>query len=543
MRVSLSNSSSSTDTSLSGTPADLESVCNTPASNTNSLRGSHQTPPATNSGFSQSKHNDEYKSLSTAKKGKPRLKRFTSKVKTGCNACKRRRVKCSEGAICKQCLKSGTPCTYENVPKAKIYEGVPVKIPAAAQIQFTVFDLDQGRQQENSINHAQIWQASSCLQLANSLQAFRLSVLPFERVEERAAFSYFLHFTAPALESYVNAGLWSQIIPQYACFSEAVREILLAAVIADENWQGHDYLYTDKQSTALRRYLKGLRSITSNNTTKVEALVASLMAWSFEAMLFNYTSASIHMKGAKALMTEIKRENDILLDNGLEKLAEVTRIYYFFNALYTQPEPPILDNPWLNESEMLLVDTIRDQLNGILFRCHKGIRHVEVFAHFLRAANNAYRALQFSRKASLLEREATRLLYDLACALLSEEQLETFGLTSQIDKNNADVLLLQAMMILRELDQLSKTEQSNVAMTISFVLCHFFTFFPDSQNWIIHLDLMVEMAQAHPDAFGRIRALEGSSISALLNHLHERQKGKSVALPAKFGRPLLTVPG
>lgn len=424
----------------------------------------------------------------------------------------------------------------------KLFQTNTINVPTVAQTQFIVLDLRGNDKDKKLSNQSQASEHSSFQNLASSLRTFRLSVLPFENVEERAAFSYFTHFTGPALDTYgPNAGLWRETIPHYACFSDSVREIVLASVLADQNWSSHDP--SNQQRRALGHYIKGLRSITYSKTTKTEALVASMMAWSFEAMLFDYVSAAIHMKGARSLLAELERENDLEQDDELKRLAEATRIYYYYNAVYVNSDPPVVNNPWLAEdTELLLLESIRDQLNGILFRCHSGMNDVKGFARFLRAADNAYRALRFSRKASFMEKESTRLLYDLACALLSDEQLKAFSLANQLHKSNIDVVLLQAAMILQECDKLSNAECTNVETTISFVMCHLFTFFPDVRIWRKHLGSVAEMAQAHPIAFSRVEAVLWLELGVMQRDVPRKETIESRS-SAKFGRPLLSVPG
>ncbi|KAE9371411.1 hypothetical protein N431DRAFT_426074 [Stipitochalara longipes BDJ] len=220
----------------------------------------------------------------------PRKRKSANKVKTGCQTCKIRRVKCDETKPhCQRCIKFGAQCDGYKPH---------VKIPPREQ-------------RIQSIQSKTLLPKHAHLQ---PLPRHRLNVgAGIEDQLNGHCFRIYLEETAKQINGPFPNPLWSKLIPQISEQEPFVRSAIIAIGAlgkhsrakyhihtSSPSFQGKDYQY------ALKLYEKSLRgmrdAISTGKHNLRNALIACLLVFIFEGMLGNQAAAVLHAESGLNLL-------------------------------------------------------------------------------------------------------------------------------------------------------------------------------------------------------------------------------------------------
>ncbi|KAK5944941.1 hypothetical protein PMZ80_002144 [Knufia obscura] len=447
--------------------------------------------------------------------GSKRKKRFSPKVRTGCDNCKKRRVKCDERKPeCLKCLKTGMQCSGYTIVEPRGIQ--PATVPSSAQSQFGIIDA-RSLKQDSEFPFTRPIKAQGLRMLTksySSLRNIRPSDSPYQTPEDKAAFGFWLSWTAPMLNGYgPNGDLWCMLVPRFTFYSAPIRRLLLAAVTVDEQWlNAVQRRRSDCAQQALTHYTSALKDIMDGKTSKVESLIAGLMAWTIESMLFDYRSGAIHLKGARRLLHELETET---LQNGNvgtydlvhKNLRETLGVCEGYNAIMLYSKPLFMDvknNPFLAEDACYLsVRAIRGHLSRRLTQYRKGVDDKQDFLRFLTLWESADRAYRYIGSEAQVLKEANHLLFNIAAALLPQD--EVAGFSQEINSGTIDYVLMRVRAALDERYRLSRGEQEILDESLAVVLMHLFELFPDNERWKKHQQSLAILAKTYPQVFAETK--------------------------------------
>ncbi|KAI1477917.1 hypothetical protein F4774DRAFT_387203 [Daldinia eschscholtzii] len=173
------------------------------------------------------------------------------KVKTGCNNCKQRRIKCDEQRpACTQCVRSKRECTgypppprnmvsaeRRIAPKAAVRDVAPVaqvhndirpvrsQPPARPAVAVAVARLEPQRQQQQQLSTRGLTPPQT--PVSSSLTAHRPSLLPFDPTEG-LYFQLFRERTASELSGFFDSSFWTRSVLQECHSEKAIRHSVVA---------------------------------------------------------------------------------------------------------------------------------------------------------------------------------------------------------------------------------------------------------------------------------------------------------------------------
>jgi len=446
-----------------------------------------------------------------------RKKRFSPKVRTGCDNCKKRRVKCDERKPeCLKCLKSGIQCLGYTLPIAKVFQ--PAAVPCSARSQFGVMDARSTDQDTDVLPRKPVNAdgsfvlTKSCFSLSN----LRPSASPYQTAEDRAAFNVWLSKTSPNLTSYGPAGdVWRIHIPRFAFHSSSVRRLLISAATVDAraphiiSRKGVDY--TPK---ALIHYMSALADIAAGKTSKLESLFASLVGWVIEAMHFDYRAGRIHLRGGRRILEEVESEATARGDHATYDLAhnnlrEALRVCEGYNSMMLDSKPilEVLNNGvWLDQDGGVpTLRALRRRLSQHITNYRQGAFDGPQFACSLKAWENVDRICRHLGPEPPILKYANHLLFNIAAALLPEHMAGGFD---YVGKDVVDHVLIRASAAFHERSQLSTDEKSILDETLTVVLTHLFDLFSGREMWEKHQDILRDLIEAYPQALNGTKGFD-----------------------------------
>lgn len=241
---------------------------------------------------------------------KPKTKRqrhCTSRTRTGCQACKKKHVRCDEvKPVCTRCQQTNTEdCVYD-----------PIR----------VFDFKPQNSSRRNKSHVQPARGEIVLQLAGKVAAnnkvksgvpghgLPLSIPqnpsphPFTSEELHALRIWTTH-TGPWLSHYgplYAQSLWTTTLPRIAASLPALKHIMVAIALLDYHvppyYELHDV--ADRYQRILRHYNHSIALLArSTEITTVELLFSAMLSWLLEVMGFNGRGAMMHLDAVRKICT------------------------------------------------------------------------------------------------------------------------------------------------------------------------------------------------------------------------------------------------
>ncbi|KAI0525320.1 hypothetical protein F5B22DRAFT_333675 [Xylaria bambusicola] len=258
------------------------------------------------------------------------------KVKTGCNNCKQRRIKCDEKRpACTQCVRSKKQCTgYPPPPRAKIYQEqvIAPRPPQQAVVQSTLPVLPI------TVNHqALVPQPATIVKAIShnrsltppesprySLMLREPSTIPFD-AQQGQYFQLFRDYTASELSGFFDSSFWTRRVLQECHLEDSIRHAVVAL--------GALYKTLEKMSesppsspsdidqldnanrhweVAFKHYSLAIRAVVSSashdQAKKRMSLMASVLLACFDSFIGDHKQAIRQIQGGLALLETLRAE-------------------------------------------------------------------------------------------------------------------------------------------------------------------------------------------------------------------------------------------
>lgn len=210
---------------------------------------------------------------------KQRKKRFSSKVRTGCETCKKRRVKCDEGKpACANCNRSGRRC--------------------------------EGYQSTTSTFYWYEHDGKGIVKERNPSVISRTITPKYGNHGDKALLDLFLNKTAVELVKFSNPYFWYTLVPQASWSHEGIRQAVAAVGLACDESKCPDQVAVVKRTQSFHHYNMAIRSLTATNgqnTTPDVMLICCVMFWLFENLKNRPCIAMTHLRAAVHMLNERPR--------------------------------------------------------------------------------------------------------------------------------------------------------------------------------------------------------------------------------------------
>lgn len=227
---------------------------------------------------------------------KSRKKRFSSKVKTGCETCKKRRIKCDEGKpTCVNCNRGGRRC-----------EGYQSATP-----NFYWFEHDGKGTKNNGVSS-----------VARSVD------LKYGAEGDKALLDLFLNKTAVELVKFSNPYFWYTLVPQASWSHDGIRQAVAAVGLAYSESENPEKQAVSKRTQSFHHYNAAIRSLTATTgkTTPPDImLICCVLFWLFENLKNRPRIAMTHLKAAVNMLNERPRlpaDREDLMSTYIEPLLQ-----------------------------------------------------------------------------------------------------------------------------------------------------------------------------------------------------------------------------
>ncbi|KAJ4414519.1 hypothetical protein N0V82_007865 [Gnomoniopsis sp. IMI 355080] len=260
------------------------------------------------------------------------------KVKTGCNNCKQRRIKCDEKRpACSNCLRSKKICSgYPPPPRsARPYEEIriaprpgqdPAPQPIAAQALRPVQSSIQLPPRRATKLQRRNTPPETPVAEQSSVTLYRPSVFPFAQHQDGLYFQLFRTHTANELSGYFDSVFWSCLVLQ-ECHAEAsIRHAVVAlgalyktlekhsesppgspnpVVDASDSAMGHWQVAVKSYSNACTALLNVSGSDSTANRTR---LMASVLLACFDSFIGDHRQAIVQIQNGLKLLAELRAQ-------------------------------------------------------------------------------------------------------------------------------------------------------------------------------------------------------------------------------------------
>ncbi|KAI1181888.1 hypothetical protein F5B17DRAFT_436233 [Nemania serpens] len=265
---------------------------------------------------------------------KPRRVRTSKpKVKTGCNNCKQRRIKCDEKRpACTQCVRSKKQCTgYPPPPRAKIYEEKLIA-PKPASQDAAVIPIAR-RSPTQSISRPAIAAPAPFHTTAptppdspqyTSLILHQPTTIPFNSVEGQY-FQLFRDYTASELSGFFDSSFWTRRVLQECHSEDSIRHAVVALGALyktlekmSESPPGSpsDADHSDNANrhweVAFKHYSLAIQAVVSSGShdqaKKRMSLMASILLACFDSFIGHHKHAILQIRSGLALLEKLRAE-------------------------------------------------------------------------------------------------------------------------------------------------------------------------------------------------------------------------------------------
>ena len=215
-----------------------------------------------------------------------RKRTFSHKVRSGCDTCKTRHIKCDETRpVCLRCRKARFSCHY-NVPKTWIFDANESSPSAASD------DTSIVLRQNNDIS-----QAEDVYSVLEDIWC---------TPEERRSISYWVANTGPWLGNYAGKDArhtWEVILPRCARQLSATKHLIVAVAMLDERLSNPSTSTLEHRSQRiLNHYNAAIKTLVSGKAAQLDILLSSMIAWVLEIMNDDPQTAKMHLDASGRLL-------------------------------------------------------------------------------------------------------------------------------------------------------------------------------------------------------------------------------------------------
>ncbi|KAF2263728.1 hypothetical protein CC78DRAFT_533736 [Lojkania enalia] len=220
-------------------------------------------------------------------------RQYKLRVKTGCETCRIRRVKCDEAKPeCQRCTKTGRKCEgYKHI----------------------------GRSRDQSPLTAASFRNSSFLVVPQKPSSTNVPRNPSRSLSPEAAenrsFFYFQTRTLPKWTEFFESDLWSQKILQLSHVEPAIKHGILALSTLHERFESIAPIFTNQTDDfAFVQYMRAVKHsnslLTAHNEGRVDVekiLIACIIFTCYENLAGNYRAANMHLQNGLRILGQHKR--------------------------------------------------------------------------------------------------------------------------------------------------------------------------------------------------------------------------------------------
>ncbi|KAL7923346.1 hypothetical protein ACQKWADRAFT_60865 [Trichoderma austrokoningii] len=219
----------------------------------------------------------------------PTAKSGNRKVKTGCQTCKKRRVKCDEKKpACQRCVSTGRVCDGYGVWGGGNAYGSSNKAPSLPN---------------SSLSHYQ--KIPAPLSVISMSQKHRIAGQPAS-----IGFEYFRRYTSTKLPGLFESGFWDSLVLQASDQEPAVLHAVAALGAAHKNDEHISLVEYNKAIQHLRQSL-----CSSDRDTIRVCLITCLLFVCIELLRGGFKAGYVHLSTGLRMLHEIQRRDGITANN------------------------------------------------------------------------------------------------------------------------------------------------------------------------------------------------------------------------------------
>ncbi|KAH7184779.1 uncharacterized protein B0J16DRAFT_340450 [Fusarium flagelliforme] len=254
---------------------------------------------------------------------KKKTKASAPRRRTGCQTCRKRRIKCDETRpSCTKCVQAGWKC-----------DGYPSEIAVQVKLSSRSVSLQPS---------------------AKPLLSIKSYSIPFKvpgSQRDRQLLHYFCVQGSSDISGFIASDFWSRVVLQESHQDSAVRQALVAMSSLHLDYVTSDSAEGQTASVeTLTHYGKAIRTIrkrlsqTTSDTTKV-ALVCCIIFYCCESALGGWDAALQHLSNGLELLKSYSRSASSGTDEGIEELKAVFERLDMQASFFQDDRVPLLSLP------------------------------------------------------------------------------------------------------------------------------------------------------------------------------------------------------
>ena len=313
---------------------------------------------------------------------------------------------------------------------------------------------------------------------------------------EQRGLQYWISQTGPTLAKYGGCKtFYTVVVPHFAHQFNAVRHLLVACAMVHEQYGIDDVdEFRTLSPDVFRHYQAAIDEIVATQQSQLYLIIASAVAWIFEALQRNLVAAKIHIEATKKLVHEFsassstKPHDQDLLERYIRPCIEMGEAYN--KAMY---DPEIDVGSHISEESRIIAKS-RENVRYTSLSAARGIISDQILNYTSPEADvtaheqklfvcNWKHTLHFHCRQgieSILHKQALHLLMIVAMALLPESEVGLFNYAAK--PSHIDFVLIRVEEIMLERDKIHPTDQAEIDETLRFVLNHVLCHFQNSNH-------------------------------------------------------------
>ncbi|KAH8130854.1 hypothetical protein LI328DRAFT_159129 [Trichoderma asperelloides] len=219
----------------------------------------------------------------------PKAKTGNRKVKTGCQTCKKRRVKCDEEKpACQRCISTGRVCDGYGIWGGGNAYGSSNKAPSLSKLSLTYYK-----------------KMPVPLNVVSMSQMHRIAGRPAS-----IGFEYFRRYTSTKLPGLFESGFWDSLVLQASDQEPAVLHAVTALGAAHKNDEHISLIEYNKAIQHLRQSLNS-----SDRDALRVSLITCLLFVCIELLRGGFKAGYAHLSNGLRILHEIQRRDGITTNN------------------------------------------------------------------------------------------------------------------------------------------------------------------------------------------------------------------------------------
>lgn len=265
----------------------------------------------------------------------------------------------------------------------------------------------------------------------------------YEDRSEAQSVQFWLFETAQNLTTYGPTGTtWTVLVPSIMQQYDSVRHLVLATAMLDQS-MGFSTIPSTLKAKAFHHYQAAISAMINTQHPRSIIVVASLIAWMFETMLGQWSTATVHVRAASKLIEE-NQDNSLefsysdrqMIEYSLKSCVRLAEGYSqtMFNGHSCKEayvdEPPRVQNTSVQQLSIKSLCQAQKMVESEIEQfCSKSFTLEEAgkFRVWLSKWQMAIMAYRRCGPESFLQKRSTHLFFNLAMALLPAREAGAFS--------------------------------------------------------------------------------------------------------------------